>query len=109
MTSDTYEATILQWEEGVQRLRAAPPSDRLALELVCDRIVAELRRRLGGKFSSAELADLYAAGTDWCLDLAIATAPDYPRAWDSQTVTDAAFARYVREAVDYAGGLRRPA
>jgi hypothetical protein len=31
-------------------------------------------------------------------------APDNPRAWDSETVADAAFARYVREASDWAGG-----
>ena len=33
--------------------------------------------------------------------------PDDPRAWDAQTVADAAFARYVREATDCAGGRAR--
>jgi len=97
---------IFQWEEGQRRLREAPPPDRLALETVCDRIVQELRRRLGGAFTTDELTELYASGTDWCLDLAIATAPDHPRAWDGQTVADAAFGRYVREARDFGGGRR---
>lgn len=101
---------LFQWEEGGRRLRDASPADRAALERVTERIVQELRRRLGGAFTTDELADLYAAGTDWCLDVAIATAPNQPHAWDAQTVVDAAFARYVRQAVDFAGGrpLDRP-
>jgi hypothetical protein len=33
-------------------------------------------------------------------------APDEPSAWDASVVVDAAFARYLREATDYAGGRR---
>jgi hypothetical protein len=33
-------------------------------------------------------------------------APGTPEAWDLATVTGAAYARYVREASDYAGGAR---
>jgi hypothetical protein len=101
-----FEAAIFQWEEGQRRLRDAPPQQRIALERVTDRIVAELRRRLGGTFTSSELADLYGSGTDWCLELAIQAAPDRPDAWDARVVADAAFGRYLREAVDYAGGRR---
>ena len=99
------ETALFQWQEGQRRLRAADPEARVALERVSERIVDELRRRLGGAFTSAELAELYEReGTGWCLELAIAAAPDDPRAWESQTVADAAFARYLREAVDFAGG-----
>ncbi len=77
-----------------------------AMGRVTEAIHAELRRRLGGAFTTAELVDLYELGTDWCLDLAARVAPDAPWAWDSRTVADAAFARYVREALDYAGGRR---
>jgi hypothetical protein len=98
------ESALFQWQEGQRRLREAGPDDRPGLERVTNRIVAELRRRLGGTFTTGELADLYEQGTDWCLDLAVVTAPDNPRAWDSQTVADAAFARYLREAADFAGG-----
>ena len=30
----------------------------------------------------------------------------WPWAWEARTVADAAFARYVRDATDYAGGRR---
>ncbi len=36
----------------------------------------------------------------------MAVAPDAPFAWDLRIVGDAAFARYLREASDYAGGRR---
>ena len=45
-------------------------------------------------------------GTDWCFDIAMRVAPGNPEAWDLTTVAGAAFARYVREASDYAGGAR---
>jgi hypothetical protein len=102
----SYENASFQWDDGQRRLQEAPDEDRAALERVTERIVAELRRRLGGAFTTAELADLYQRGTDWCLEVAVSTAPDRPRAWDLPIVADAAFARYVREAVDFAGGRR---
>ncbi len=102
----SYDVASFQWEEGARRLREAAPDDRAVLERVRDQIVAELRRRLGGAFTTAELADLYEQGTDWCLALAAQAAPDRSEAWDGLTATDAAFARYVRGAVDFAGGRR---
>jgi hypothetical protein len=100
----SFETALPQWEEGLRRLDEAPPEQRRVLERVTQRIVDELRRRLGGAFTTTELADLYDAGTDWCSDLAVATAPEDPYAWDVRTVADAAFARYLRGATDYAGG-----
>jgi len=78
------------------------------LERVTRAIEDELRRRLGGRFTADELADLYDEGTGWATDLAVATAPEDPHAWDTRTVADAAFARYLRAASDYAGGRRVP-
>jgi hypothetical protein len=101
------ETAMQLWEDGRRRLRDADPAERPALERVADRIVDELRRRLGGSFTTDELAALYSRGTDWFLDVALAAAPHDPRAWDAQTLGDAAFARYVREASDFAGGRRR--
>lgn len=100
----SFESAIHQWRQGERRLRQAPPERIRLLERVIDALVAELRRRLGGRFSAEELANLYAGGTGWCLQLAMAIAPDDPWAWDTGIVVDAAFARYLREAVDYAGG-----
>jgi len=68
--------------------------------------VAELRRRLGGRFSSQELVELYERGTSWCLQIAMKLAPEDPWAWEAGVVVDAAFGRYLREAADYAGGRR---
>jgi hypothetical protein len=102
----SFENALYQWQEGERRLRASDPARRVVLEMVTDRLVAELRRRLGGRFRSDELVDLYGRGTSWCLQVAIATAPEDPWAWESGLVTDAAFARYLREAVDFAGGRR---
>jgi hypothetical protein len=101
-----FDTAIHQWREGERRLDGAPAAQRPALERVTDAIYRELRRRLGGSFTTEELADLYDAGTDWALDLAAQVAPGAPWAWDQRVVADAAFARYLREAADYAGGRR---
>jgi hypothetical protein len=108
----SFDTALLQWQDGERRLRDADVAQRPALERVTQRILAELRRRLGGAFTIDELVDLYERGTGWTLDLAYDAAPGAPFAWDERVVADAAFARYVREAVDYAGGRRmdpRPA
>lgn len=104
-----FDNAIHQWRRGERRLAQAPPERSRLLARVTDVVVAELRRRLGGRFTAEELAQLYDKGTGWCLQLAMDTAPEDPWAWDSGVVVDAAFARYVREAVDYAGGRRIPA
>ena len=102
-----FDEVIGLWLEGQRRLAQAEPAVRPALERVTDAVVQELRRRLGGPFTTAELARLYVEqGTDWCFELAIRAAPNTPEAWDLTTVAGAAFARYVREASDYGGGRR---
>jgi hypothetical protein len=102
-----YEDLIGLWQEGQRRMAAAEPADRAAMERVTDEIVVALRRRLGGPFTVQELANLYVEqGTDWCFDIAVRVAPSRPAAWDMPTVAGAAFARYAREAADYATGRR---
>ena len=96
-----YDEARVLWREGERRLAGAEPQDRPALERVVDELVVELRRRLGGPFTTEELAALYSEGTDWCFDIATRVTPDNPSAWDMTTVTGAAFARYAREASDY--------
>jgi hypothetical protein len=103
-----FENAINQWREGERRLSRASPEQSHLLQRVVDTLVVELRKRLGGRFSAEELAELYGKGTSWCLQLAMEIAPEDPWAWDSRTVVDAAFARYLREAVDYAGGRLIP-
>ncbi len=101
-----FETGFLQWRDGERRLAEAEPGRQGQLERVVDGIVAELRRRLGGPFTAAEVAALYDEGTDWAVEVAVRTAPDDPWAWDPRVVADAAFARYVRGASDFAGGRR---
>lgn len=105
----SFDSAIHQWRRGEQRLARAPAERSRLLMQVTEALVAELRRRLGGRFSAQELAELYERGTSWCLQLAMETAPADPWAWDSSIVVDAAFARYLREAADYAGGRLVPA
>jgi hypothetical protein len=102
----SFENAIYQWHRGERRLSEAAPERHPLLERVIAELVGELRRRLGGRFSAQELADLYGTGTGWCMQTAMRIAPDDPWAWDSSVVVDVAFARYLREASDYAGGRR---
>ncbi len=104
-----FENAIYQWRQGERRLAQAPSDRSVQLERVTAALVTELRRRLGGRFSAQELVELYGAGTAWCLQVAMATAPADPWAWDAGVVVDAAFGRYLREAADYAGGRLVPA
>ena len=101
----SFETAIQQWRQGERYLEDAAPEQLPALHRVEEAILAELRRRLGGAFAAEELVDLYEDGTGWCLDLAARVAPRAPWSWDAR-VADAAFARYVRGAIDYAGGRR---
>ncbi len=102
----SFETAIHQWQRGERRLQAEPPERARALERVTDALVAELRRRLGGRFSCEELVELYERDTAWCLPIAMKLAPQDPWAWEAGLVVDAAFRRYLREASDYAGGAR---
>ncbi|HET8537474.1 MAG TPA: hypothetical protein VFL73_09885 [Solirubrobacteraceae bacterium] len=101
-----FDTAIQEWQAGARRLEATPQRERAALELVTDAAVAELRRRLGSAYTVDELVELYDHGTSWVLDLAYRVAPEAPWAWDERVIADAAFARYVRGATDYAGGRR---
>jgi len=97
------ENALYQWREGERRVAAAPEPAKDDLQAAADAVVASLRRRLGSSFLVDELAALYAADTDWALDIA-----GRNRAGgDAATVVDAAFAQYVREAKDFAGGQPR--
>jgi hypothetical protein len=84
-----------QWRMGQSRVIGDPD-----LADAADAVLVELRKRLGGVFHIAELADLYGEGTDWASDVA----QRYAQGTDSSWAIDAAFARYARQAADFAGG-----
>ena len=97
------ENALFQWEEGYRRfeeIRDDQPRYRLAWRLV-NAIQDELRRRIGPTFTAAELADLYARGTDWSQEVAAAAGATE---LDPEQLADAAFWLYLRSARDFAGG-----
>ena len=94
------EYTRQHWHEGERRLRELPPGARRPFDRVLDGLVAELRRRLGSTFATAELAELYDGSQAWTMALAVRIAPEQPAAWE-QWVADAAFNRYARDASDW--------
>jgi hypothetical protein len=97
------ENALFQWEEGYRRFEEMrdDPSDYRQAWRVVKAIQDELRRRIGPTFTAAELADLYARGTDWSGEVAAATGASE---LDPQRLADAAFWLYLRSARDFAGG-----
>jgi len=98
---------MVLWDDGARAFKRADPRSSAKMEQIVQELMAELRRRLGGRFTAQELADVYMEGTDWCFDVAINIAPEWPEAWDMPSLTGAAFARFVRQAMDFGGGRRR--
>jgi hypothetical protein len=98
------ENALFQWEEGWRELQGlrGDAAERRHADRVVGAIHDELRRRIGPTFSAEELAQLYAGGTDWCLEVAMEAAPAVRS--DPQTLADAAFWIYLRGATDFAGG-----
>jgi hypothetical protein len=99
----SLDNALFQWREGERRLADTPDPARADLERAVAGVVDELRKRLGSSFILDELADLYGEGTDWATDLA----DRHGAGTDAALVVDAAYARYAREASNYAGGRAR--
>ncbi len=96
------ENAVFQWEDGwrvLQALGADQPAQRRA-EHVVEAIRDGLRLRIGATFTVGDLADLYGAGTDWCLAIAGEISPGT----DVRPLADAAFWLHRRGASDFAGG-----
>lgn len=99
----TLEGARRDWEDGYRRFeletRGEPAGERMRLQF--DVVSAELRRRVGGTFTLAELVAAY-GGSDVWIRQAIeeyAATPHWARA--VSTVGDAAFHVYARGALDY--------
>jgi hypothetical protein len=97
------DQTRREWEQGHRRLqqemRETPRGDAVLTEV--EAVMAELRRRVGGSFTLAELADAYSSAEIWSREAVTETQPasGWPRRL--AMVTDAAFHLYSRGAVDY--------
>ena len=97
------ENALYQWRDGDRRLAQASEPARSDLDRAADVVIEELRKRLGSSFLLEELADFYHQDTDWATELA----GRHAAGTDAAAVVDAAFARYAREASNFAGGRPR--
>ena len=101
-----FDTASDQWAAGLRRLEAAPPDQRPVLERVTRQIEASCAAASAARSPPRSSPSSTTQDTGWTSDLAYALAPEQPYAWDVRVVGDAAFARYLREATDYAGGRR---
>jgi hypothetical protein len=103
MTVDV-ESARRDWEDAYRRLeqesREPPSADSLRQQL--ELVAAELRRRVGSRFTLRDLAAEYRAADTWVRDVVSerAAAPGWPRTLS--LVEGAAFHLYSRGAEDYA-------
>ena len=103
MITTSVESARRDWEEGYRRffeeVRNPAASERLHRQV--DVVSDELRRRVGGRFSLAELAAAYERSEAWARVAVSEHAPS--RGWerDLAVVSDAAFHLYSRGAVDF--------
>jgi len=92
-----------EWEHGYRRLEASrnDRDDYARLLTQVETITDELRRRLGGTFTLAELVEAYGTAERWVRDVVSerASVKNWPRTL--ATAEDAAFHLYQRGAVDY--------
>ena len=92
-----------EWEDGYRRLadlgRDRDAADRLFAQV--EVITEELRRRLGGAFTLAELTRAYARAESWSRPAVAERAPFAGWARTLATVEAAAFHLYARGAIDY--------
>lgn len=99
----SLENALFQWEEGWRVLQELGPGQaRRRADRVVAAVTDGLRQRIGPTFRAADLAELYATGTEWCVQEAIEAVPDVEA--DPQSLADAAFWLYLRGASDFAGG-----
>ena len=92
-----------EWEDGSRRLEAERGDTRRYHQLIAqvDVVLDELRRRVGGTYTLAELAEAYRDADTWARASVAdhAPGPAWPR--DLSLVLAAAFHAYQRGAADY--------
>jgi hypothetical protein len=97
------ESARREWEEGRRRLleQADDNRERERLLAQVDVVTEELRRRVGGTFTLAELTRAYASAEAWSREVVSqrAPAPGWPRTLSLVEAT--AFHLYARGAIDY--------
>jgi hypothetical protein len=100
--STSVELARQHWEDGHRRVRAhasEPDHSRLLDEV--EAVTEELRRRIGGTYTLAELAEVYRGAESWLHETVARreAGPGWPRRVG--VAGDEAFHRYSRGAQDY--------
>jgi hypothetical protein len=100
------QTAVLDWEEGYRRVQATrtDAGQHRLLGRAVTAVQDELRKRLGSRFTVAELVSLYREYGDVLCDVGTATLPADADLTDVSAACDAAFYLYMREAEDFAGG-----
>lgn len=102
-TAAEVESARREWEEGHRRYQDAYRDGAAgdALMTQVEVVIEELRRRVGGTYTLAELAGTYGRAESWSRAAVSerAAAPGWPRSL--ATVEAAAFHLYSRGAADY--------
>ncbi len=103
MSQVQTESARREWEEGTRRLDEAAqgPRERERLLAQVNVVLEELRRRVGGTYTLAELATAYSGAEAWSREVVSqrAPAPGWPRTLS--LVEAAAFHVYARGAIDW--------
>jgi hypothetical protein len=94
-----------QWDEGKRRLaeEGLDTARSRHLAILVDAVTDELRRRIGQRYTLAELAGAYEGAEEWVREVVLSAARPKFRAGvrDTALVQDAAFSRYAQGAIDY--------
>jgi hypothetical protein len=103
ITEAEVESARREWEEGHRRLHEQAREDARPERLLAqvDAVAAELRRRVGGTFTLAELAVAYAGAERWSRHAVAEQAPAPGWPLTLSLVEAAAFHEYARGAQDY--------
>jgi hypothetical protein len=99
----TVSAARREWAEGHRRFvaEARDPSRADALHRQRDAVLEELRRRVGGIYTLAELAAAYDGAERWLREVIEERAPSRRGVRTVSLAGDAAFYAYSRGAQDY--------
>ena len=99
----TVDGARREWAEGHRRFvqETSDPVRADVLHRQLDVVTDELRRRVGGTFTLAELADAYSGVEGWLLTVVGEQAPSKGWARTASLAGDAAFHAYSRGAQDY--------
>ena len=99
----SVEAARREWEEGHRRFveEARDPASANVLHRQRDAALDELRRRVGGVYTLAELASAYENAEPWLREVIDERAPSRGGARTVSFAGDAAFYAYSRGAQDY--------